>query len=380
MQAKIHIREIIRKERNVQKHSVNWLTEKEVVKEILKNTCYLFLLLSILLTACAKSFNSPIKHFEGKPLKKLYPSRIVDLEEFGILNPVQLIQIDDSVFVIRDSKNENIVNIINLSSKKVISGVNIGQGPGEVLDASRLQYRNNKILAWDGMPKKMYEVVVLSDVALAIKEFYKVDTDMLISSQLNHLDSTFIAVAWFQDYWLVEMNKDGKILSTIDFPMWEGTKNIPKTALANIYQSLMANSPDNKRIAVAALSQGLISFLNRTDSGIKEYKQLKYHAPIFTVNEGGRAVTSRDNLEGFRAIDCDDTHVYVMYSGKTFNSNPTASQSGLCDHLLVYDWNGNPVKRYILGIPIRSIKYNKETNSIYGLAENPEGVLVEYQL
>ena len=52
----------------------------------------------------------------------------------------------------------------------------------------------------------------------------------------------------------------------------------------------MANSPDNKRIAVAALGQGLISFLNRTDSGIKEYRQLKYHAPTFAVNESGRAV------------------------------------------------------------------------------------------
>jgi hypothetical protein len=55
-------------------------------------------------------------------------------------------------------------------------------------------------------------------------------------------------------------------------------------------------------------------------------------------------------------------------------------QMSHCEHLLVYDWEGNPVRRYILDIPIHKMIYNKDKNSIYGLAENPEGVLVEYQL
>jgi hypothetical protein len=34
----------------------------------------------------------------------------------------------------------------------------------------------------------------------------------------------------------------------------------------------------------------------------------------------------------------------------------------------------------MLDIPLYSMKYNEESNSIYGIAYNPEGVFVEYQL
>ena len=55
-------------------------------------------------------------------------------------------------------------------------------------------------------------------------------------------------------------------------------------------------------------------------------------------------------------------------------------ESHHCEHLLVYDWDGNPIQHYILGIPLSSVKYDKEKNTIYGIAYDPEGVFVEYQL
>ena len=50
-----------------------------------------------------------------------------------------------------------------------------------------------------------------------------------------------------------------------------------------------------------------------------------------------------------------------------------------CEHLLVYDWDGNPIKHYILDIPMWSMQYDIEKNSIYGIAYNPEGGFIEYQ-
>ena len=345
-----------------------------------KNACYLYLFLNILLTSCANNSNSPIKHFAGKPVEKIYPSKIVDLEEFGVLRPFHFIQIDDSIFVIQDLKNENIFNLINLSSKKVIRGVSKGQGPAEVLTPSVLQYRNNKILIYDAYPKKrMYELIVSSDSTLVIKEAYRIDTDVVIITVVNQLDTTFIATGMFEEFWLAEMNQDGKIFSTIEFPEWEETRNVAKTAHSSLYgMTLMANSPDNKRVAVTRGNQGIISFLNRTESGIKEYKQIKYHAPQFRVEARGSIAYSRDNVEGFQDIACDDNYVYAIYSGRTFNSHQMLYYH--CEHLMVYDWEGNPVKRYILDIPLHRMTYNKERNRIYGLGENPEGVLVEYQL
>ena len=177
------------------------------------------------------------------------------------------------------------------------------------------------------------------------------------------------------------MNKDGKIISTIDYPVREATKDLSRAMLPSLYSTgvRMSNSPDGKRIVVATGSQGILSFLKRTDPGIKEYKQIKYQEPIIALPPGGGASYTRDNINGFSAVDCDDNYVYALYSGRTFNSHQTKFTH--CEHLFVYDWDGNPIKHYILDIPLfNSISYDKEKNCIYGLAENPEGVLIVYQL
>ena len=92
----------------------------------------------------------------------------------------------------------------------------------------------------------------------------------------------------------------------------------------------------------------------------------------------GNIAFSKNNKVGFCAVDCDDKYVYALYSGKTFNKFGTLNHH--CENLLIYDWNGNPVKRYILDIPLYSMRYNRETHSIYGIAYNPEGILIEYEL
>ena len=345
-----------------------------------KNVCYIFIPVFFLLSACTENINSPIIHFNGKPIEKIYPSKIVSLWQFGVLRPFFLVQIDDSTFVFQDNKSVNVFNWINLSSGKVISGVNIGQGPDEILSSTSLLYRHNKVLSYDSFKKKMSEIVVSSDTTLAIKEVFMTDPEIRILYVVNQLDSTVFATGEFDDYWLVEMNIDGKIISAIDFPIWEETKDISKYTRTSLFRmTKMANSPDNKKVVAVTSSQGVISFLNRTESGIKEYKQINYYAPKFNVTERGVTAFSRDNVEGFKAVDCDDMYIYTIYSGRTFNSHQSINYH--CEHLLVYDWDGNPIRRYILDLPIyNTIIYNKKTNSIYGLADNPEGVLVEYKL
>ena len=295
------------------------------------------------------------------------------------MRPLNFIQINDSIFFIYDVKDNNLFNRINLSSLQTQRGVNKGQGPDEVLAPSNMMYKDNQILVYDAIPKKMYEIICTSDSTLASKEAFRINTETVILFRVHLLDSTFIATGPFGDFWLAEMNNDGKVITSVDFPSWNETRDIPKTALSTLYNTAwFANSPDNKKVVVATPNQGVLFFLNRTDAGIKEYRQLKYYAPIFTITERGGIVYSRDNVEGFMAVDCDNNYVYTIYSGRTFNSHGT--QMEYCEHLLVYDWEGNPIKRYILDIPIYKMCYDKEKNCIYGLGENPEGVLIEYQL
>ena len=52
----------------------------------------------------------------------------------------------------------------------------------------------------------------------------------------------------------------------------------------------------------------------------------------------------------------------------------------LKDQLFVFDDKGNPLQRYTLDSPIFTFTINPTTNKLYGLSDNPEFHVIEYQL
>ena len=70
------------------------------------------------------------------------------------------------------------------------------------------------------------------------------------------------------------------------------------------------------------------------------------------------------------------TGLFLLYSGKAIadRSDPTYE----CRNLLVYDWNGNPVKRYELKNSISSIFISGDT--VYGVTSVPNGAIYAYSL
>ena len=114
------------------------------------------------------------------------------------------------------------------------------------------------------------------------------------------------------------------------------------------------------------------------ENKLTEYKQIKYFSPTFSVIKGGNISYPKDEKVGFCNVECDDNYIYALYSGRTPNSHGELSHH--CENILVYDWAGNPIKRYILDVPLWSRGYDSEKNCIYGIAYNPEGGFIEYQL
>ncbi len=330
--------------------------------------------------SCSNEINDPIAHFKGKTVKKIKCSNIIQLEDYDILKPMDAIRVEGNYFIF-DNKTMNLFNLINPSSRAIIRGGEIGTGPQDVVMPSSFQYKDNKILFYDVSQKKINEIQFSLDSLspLKLKEVKKIKFNKRLFV-VNCIDTNYIATGIFNDYWLAVINKQGEVVSTIDFPPFEELKDTPKTQLSILYiSSLMANSPNKKKMIAVTQKHGVISFFNYINGNeLKEYKQLRYYAPLFDIQEKGNIAFSKDNKIGFCAVDCDDHYVYVLYSGKTFNKFGLLNHH--CDNLLIYDWNGKPIKRYILEIPLFSMRYNKKNHSIYGIAYNPEGILIEYKL
>lgn len=343
------------------------------------NITHIFILFVVLpILSCSKTINNPIEHFIQAQRQELIHSNIIYLEEFDILKPGHVIRKDDS-YMIWEINNEETFHFVNFDSKKVIRGVRKGSGPGEIIFPSSIQIKEDNFYVFDPDKKKINQIYISTDSTLELKEVEEINFDKRLFL-INYQGSHIIATGLFEDAWLATLKGNGEIISKVDFPSFKETSNTPKMELSMLYIiTHLANKPDNKKVVAATQDLGVISFFNYINGSIlEEYKQIKYFGPEFTLQERGGIGYSKDGLIGFCGLDCDNEYVYVLYSGRTFAEH--GMQSHHCDNLLIYDWDGNPIKHYILDIPMTSMKYDKKNNSIYGIAYHPEGAFIEYQL
>jgi hypothetical protein len=152
---------------------------------------------------------------------------------------------------------------------------------------------------------------------------------------------------------------------------------MPDHVYATIFQGVYTVHPDNKKFAFSSNFSGSIHFFDFTPESISLNTDLFFYHPSFSEREG-YTIPDRNAKMGFPIIDSDRNYVYVLYAGgKTLWE---VIMSLALDQILVYDWSGNPIKRYKLEIPLYSFCLNTTGDKIYGVAFNPETNLVQYTL
>lgn len=191
-----------------------------------------------------------------------------------------------------------------------------------------------------------------------------------------------IALGFFQNNWVSYFDRENNLLSGIPFPTFDETDMLPNAALSTIYLStLISVKPDGEKMVCATQKCGVLSFCSIERDTIITYKQMKYYPPKLNIPKKDNAsliVYSRDNKVGFCGVVSDDKYVFVLYSGRTFNTHNNLSHH--CEHLLVCDWGGNSIKHFILDKPLYTMSYDVERKIIYGIGYDPEGVILEYEL
>ena len=72
----------------------------------------------------------------------------------------------------------------------------------------------------------------------------------------------------------------------------------------------------------------------------------------------------------------DEDYVYLLYSSKTVEESGEDAYN--CEDLYVYDWDGNPVRHYMLSQPLYSISVGN--GCLYGLSRTEEPKVYIYSL
>lgn len=83
-------------------------------------------------------------------------------------------------------------------------------------------------------------------------------------------------------------------------------------------------------------------------------------------------------INGLDFLSFFDCGIKVLYDGRIYDTqNPTRY---LRDKLLVFDWDGKPVKYYKLSKPIFHFDIDEKHGILYGLSDNPEFHIISFSL
>lgn len=342
----------------------------------------LWLIVLVLFCGCGGNSNveSPLNHFEHTTPEEIRVSQRVDLSDYEIYKPVAAIK-DGNSYLIEDKTNNNMIHFLDIEEKKIVSGVNKGNAPDELISPANLHQFDGKFFIYDIMKKFIYRVVVENE-AVSIVEHKRLTPDERLF--VTHVaPKGFIASGIFKDAWLTYYDEDSNPLGVVDFPDFEEINELTDVEKSSIYISTTLRvKPDHSKVVCASQMSGVVSFSTVTDTELVEFEQLRYHAPLVVPprSSGSPSIAfDKNNKVGFCGSACDDNYVFLSYSGRTVNTHQMLAHH--CDHLFIYDWNGKPLKHLLLELPLfGEIGYDPETKTLYGISYDPEGVIVEYNL
>ena len=348
--------------------------------EIVSAVCLLVFITSSV--SCDKSFHDPLKHFAHAKEYKLEVINTVGLEEYEVFRPSNVVKVGTDYYI-RDSSNPLSVKLLNPSTGYIKTIVSKGSGPEELNSIDRIMLKDSLVVVFDHTRRKLYRLRDGNNEHGGIVELRQYSEDIRPFIVDIHNDM-MLASGMLEDSWVNLYNSMESSVLSLEFPAFEETSNLDNIQKSILFMSTFVNfKPDGKAFALATLNEGVFAiYKENPNDGWQNVIEWMYFPPKFKeldVKKTGTPLAyTRENVIAFYGLACTDEYIYALYSGKEVGNG--SMDAYLCQHVLVYDWEGNPVKHYLLDIPLYSMGVDEKAGILYGIGYDPEGCIIEYKL
>ena len=290
----------------------------------------------------------------------------------------------DSAIIVFDEKTYNgLYHRISCNTPDSVTDFGErGQGINEFMMPLDFQTTyNGEYTIFDYAQKKLFQInpsKSLTSFQTVLKDTTP-NTVKLLASRYD----TYISFGFYQDCMFMLKDKSGKQLKKIgDFPSRDNNEKKQINQLKGMaYQGTWKINPTNDKFVYATNSADILYFYRIDSTDITSIKKYELNYPTYQVKEKGYARSaplSTENKKTFLSVSVSDKFVYLLYSGKCFKDAGLKALEG--NIIYVFDWNGEPVKKYLLNIPITQLCLDYHSNELYGFANLPNPTLVKFKL
>jgi hypothetical protein len=337
----------------------------------------LALLFSLLACSPEQVPNDPIDHFKSIKIKNLKISNKIDLEEYEVYKPWEVKKANGSYYLFDDAKT-NIFTVLNPVTGYYKHGVNIGDGPDELL-FPRLEVSNSKVMIFDTHRLKRYILVDEPNLDLRVEPVQDIGVEALIRP--TFFGDRMAAKGRGGTSWL-RYYVDNVLRDSTYFPHFKETDYLSDLDKVEVFlNGTQKFKPDGSKLVVSLMDGCALAIYSCDEEGLNNRVMLEYFPPVFFKEDYSDKVvigiTTKCKL-GFLEISCTNDYIFALYSGRVLNDGIFDAYRG--NQVLVYDWDGKPVKHYQLETDLVSFDVDAESGILYGIGYDPEACIFEYKL
>ncbi|MGE0089050.1 MAG: BF3164 family lipoprotein [Bacteroidales bacterium] len=351
----------------------------------MKNKIFLLLIIVISISSCKKKMEFSIDLF-GNTEEILIGQEIQLTGEF-LLDPY-FIEVIDSFLIAIDTDNSTILNIINLNNgEQLFRTLKRGKGPYELIFTTNLHKYSPK-------NRHFYignEKILLYNLDSLIVNYENYEPNIIFNKKSNEFsgldvlyinDSLYLSSTNFQfqkKYCLLD--KEGSLITaSLDYPEDDFSEDFTFKSLA--YQGRFVKHPILNKFAFCMVNTPYFEIGNIENDTIKIIKDYYFnrinYKPIELSNNFQSVVMDKSNAYGFLRIVSTNEFIYLLYSGR--NEEDFGDNIFQSPVILVFDWEGQPIKRYHLDNEINCFTVDETNSILYGISNKPKPMVFKYKI
>ena len=350
---------------------------------MMRNYCFILSAIFILLSSCKEKDNDPISRFN-----KVFniQSERLNVDTYKFTNYGKFLLFEKEQCIIKHSVNrESLIDKIYYNRDSLVSLIKWGQGPNESHNVLLMQKKDgNHYMMFDLRGKK--------------SKLMDIDGKVIESSSLDEYYYSVIQtnsgyIAWNsqskvnENKMFVQLDQNGMFVRTFgEFPKEDKFSMEvadPKSRMMAYQGKFVYNSKQDKIAYITSF--GIIFEVYQL--GESPHLIQKYHDafPAYIPDSGPKhssAIYKKENINGYTDICSTDQYIYTLYSGKTVKaaSSQAILEAELTNHVLVYDWNGNCVCRFVTDKSLLSIDVSEDNRKLVALGWEDDFYLYSFDL
>ena len=367
----------------------------------MKKLFAIMLLLPVLLACNNKNYDSIVEYFKTN---QQLTHKVFDLQDAAeeLLDPHSIV-VSGNTMTTWNLRSPYLFTTIDIASKRVIKHWGTrGQGPNEFYGSTvdmYVNYLESGLNIWDCLYGKLW-FFPNSNLESDSTYFQQIPTGFTntkTSTPMTYSDfaissiqidtSIFVILGGGNDKLFTLFNlKSNEEKEFGDFPPEDMNTQIPAGVRKRAYWGKVRYNSSLKKLVHMVVTSEMFTIYNIKGTNVElvmgnyttipKYREVQMSLGPSIIMEYVGNGNGRN-----QSLTVSDKNIFILYQEykrvgmeKPTDSNLTA------DLVLVFDWDGNPVKLYTLDCFVTDINYDKGTNRLYAIHNNPYPEIIYFEL